>query len=409
MFFARLLDRLICCGDLTYVDGRGHRYHFGGAPVTGIAPVTIRLHDRRLDLRLALRPLLAVGEAYMEGQLTIEQGSLYDFIALACHNIQQGHRAVSVRTAQRFDHLWRGLQHYNPLSRSRQNAAHHYDLSLALYDLFLDSDHQYSCAYFERPDDSLEQAQLAKKRHIMAKLLLRPGLTLLDVGCGWGGLALTMAREAGVDVTGITLSEQQWAEAERRAAAAGRSEQVRFRLTDYRQVEGSFDRIVSVGMFEHVGPGHFDDYFKMVYRCLAPDGVALIHFISRADGPGTTNPWMRKYIFPGGYSPALSEVLPAIERNNLFVTDIEILRLHYAETLRAWRQRFQANRPRAAQRYDERFCRMWEFYLAGAEVAFRFQGHIVAQVQLTRSIEALPLTRDYMFGLDQPALRQQAV
>jgi cyclopropane-fatty-acyl-phospholipid synthase len=291
------------------------------------------------------------------------------------------------------------------LGRARRNASHHYDISLALYELFLDPDKQYSCAYFERPGMSLEEAQIAKKRHIMAKLLLKPGQRVLDIGCGWGGLGLTLGREAGVDVTGITLSEQQWQEANKRAALAQRSDQVRFQLTDYREITGTYDRLVSVGMFEHVGINHFDDYFRVVHDRLAEDGVALIHFICRSDGPGTTNPWIRKYIFPGGYSPALSEVLPSIERSGLFVTDIEILRLHYAETLRHWRQRFKANWARAAQLYDERFCRMWDFYLTGSELAFRFQGHAVAQVQLARRSDIVPMTRGYIQGAEEDSRR----
>ena len=407
MFFARLLDRLIVAGDLTYIDHRGQTYHFGGVDIEGVAPVTIRLLDGGVERRLGLRPLLAVGEAYMDGQLVIEEGSLYDFLALAAHNLQGRHNAQFLRLMQKVDHLWRGLQQYNPLTQARRNAAHHYDISPALYDLFLDPDRQYSCAYFERDGMSLEEAQLAKKRHIMAKLALRPGQRALDIGCGWGGLAMTMAREAKIEVTGITLSEQQWMEAQKRAAAS-HIDNVHFQLIDYREVAGQFDRIVSVGMFEHVGIGHFEEFFQTVYDRLTDDGVALIHFICRADGPGTTNPWIRKYIFPGGYSPAFSEVMPAIERSGLLMTDLEILRLHYAMTLREWRRRFMANRTRAAERYDERFCRMWEFYLTGSEVAFRFQGHMVVQLQLSKKIDALPLTRDYMMERALPLYRQQA-
>jgi cyclopropane-fatty-acyl-phospholipid synthase len=408
MFFTRLLDRLIVEGDLTYVDHKGKVMHFGSGQIEGIAPVTVRLTDGSADRRLGLRPLLSVGEAYMDGQLVIEQGTLYDFLATAAHNIQAGrHDARLLRFLQRADHLWRGIQQYNPLPAARRNASHHYDISLAIYDLFLDPDRQYSCAYFERDDMTLEEAQLAKKRHIMAKLALAPGQSVLDIGCGWGGLALTLAREAKVDVTGITLSEQQWLEAQKRAADQ-HADTVRFQLVDYREVRGKFDRVVSVGMFEHVGIAHFDQFFHTVRDRLSDDGVALLHFICRSDGPGTTNPWIRRYIFPGGYSPALSEVLPAIERSGLYVTDIEILRLHYAMTLREWRRRFLANRAKAAQRYDERFCRMWEFYLTGSEVAFRFQGHVVVQIQLSKQLAGLPLTRDYMIGDAMPLYRRQA-
>ena len=402
MFFAQLLDRLIVAGSLTYIDPKGRTHRFGGEPIAGVKPVTLRLTDASIDLRLGLQPLLAVGEAYMDGKLIIESGTLYDFLALAGANLQRGHHASWLKWTQSLSHLWRRVQQYNPLGQARRNAAHHYDISLALYELFLDPDRQYSCAYFENANVSLEEAQIAKKRHIMAKLLLKPGQKVLDIGCGWGGLGLSLGREAGVDVTGITLSEQQLREAQKRAALAQRSDQVRFQLADYREITGTYDRVVSIGMFEHVGVNHFDEFFRVVHDRLADDGVALIHFIARSDGPSTTNAWIRKYIFPGGYSPALSEVLPAIERSGLYITDIEILRLHYAETLRHWRERFQANRERAAQLYDERFCRMWEFYLTGSEVAFRFQGHMVAQVQLSRRQDIVPMTRSYIESAEDP-------
>jgi cyclopropane-fatty-acyl-phospholipid synthase len=274
--------------------------------------------------------------------------------------------------------------------------AHHYDLSGTLYDLFLDADRQYSCAYFTAPDQSIEQAQANKKRHIAAKLLLREGQKVLDIGSGCGGLALYLAKECGVSVTGLTLSTEQLKVARNRAEEAGLADRVHFELLDYREARGSYDRIVSVGMFEHVGVYHYPAFFQKVKELLSEDGVALLHSIGRQDGPGSTNPWIRKYIFPGGYSPAMSEVIPAIERTGLWITDIEILRLHYAETLRAWRTRFNANRERIRALYDERFCRMWEFYLAGSEIAFRHQGHLVFQMQMAKNIDTVPLTRDYI-------------
>jgi cyclopropane-fatty-acyl-phospholipid synthase len=289
-----------------------------------------------------------------------------------------------------------GLHQYNPAPRARANVAHHYDLSDALYDLFLDADRQYSCAYFSHDHDDLEQAQRDKKRHVAAKLLLEPGVRVLDIGSGWGGLGLYMAEAGAGEVVGITLSEEQLKVSRGRAARAGLADRVRFELCDYRALDGKFDRIVSVGMFEHVGIRHYPEFFGTVRDLLTDDGVALLHSIGRADGPGSTNPFIRKYIFPGGYSPALSEVLPVVERAGLWVTDIEILRLHYAETLRLWRQRFEANRARIAELYDERFCRMWEFYLVGAELTFRRMGHMVFQLQLARRQEAVPLTRDYI-------------
>jgi cyclopropane-fatty-acyl-phospholipid synthase len=280
--------------------------------------------------------------------------------------------------------------------------AHHYDLNGRLYSLFLDRDRQYSCGYFPRGDETLEEAQTAKKRHIAAKLCLnRPDLHVLDIGCGWGGMALTLARDFGARVTGITLSQEQLAEARARAVAEGLDDRVRFELLDYRSVTETFDRVVSVGMFEHVGVGHSRAFVETVMRCLKPDGVALIHAIGRRDGPGGTNAWFRKYIFPGGYSPALSEVLPWVERSGLMATDIEILRLHYAETLRHWRRRFAANRDAIAALYDDRFCRMFEFYLAASEITFRRCGHMVWQLQLAHDHGAVPLTRDYITTVEK--------
>jgi cyclopropane-fatty-acyl-phospholipid synthase len=297
--------------------------------------------------------------------------------------------------------LFRRIHQYNPLPRARQNVAHHYDLSDQLYELFLDRDRQYSCGYFRDDSEDLDTAQLDKKRHIAAKLLVRPGQRVLDIGSGWGGLALYLAGECGAQVTGLTLSVEQQKLATRRAAAAGLSDRVKFHLRDYREEAGHYDRIVSVGMFEHVGLNHYRAFFAKLKSLLAPDGVALLHSIGRKDGPGTTSPWMRKYIFPGGYVPALSEVLPMVEELRLWVTDIEILRLHYAETLRAWRRRFERNRDRVKALYDERFCRMWEMYIVGSEIAFRRQDHMVFQMQLAKTVDAVPLTRDYMLDWER--------
>ncbi len=405
LWFPRLLDRLIQQGTLTFIDPRGHLRIFAGPSVDGIPPVTIRLHDAALDWRLALRPTLAVGEAYMDGQLTVERGDLYDFLALATYNLQRPHCPWLLRMAGRAATLARRLHQWNPEARARHNAAHHYDLSSTFYDLFLDSDRQYSCAYFARPGMTLEEAQAAKKRHIAAKLLLEPGQRVLDIGCGWGGLALDLAAAAGVEVLGITLSREQLDAATRRAADRGLADRVRFQLCDYRQVDGIFDRIVSVGMFEHVGIGHYPAFFAALRDHLAEDGVALLHSIGSSHGPGTTNPWIRKYIFPGGYMPALSEVLPVVERQGLVATDIEILRNHYADTLREWRHRFLANRDQAARLYDERFCRMWEFYLAGSEAAFRHQGLMVFQLQLAKRDGGVPFSRDYIGAYEERSLR----
>jgi cyclopropane-fatty-acyl-phospholipid synthase len=306
-----------------------------------------------------------------------------------------------------FDRLTRRLQQFNPVRRAWTNVAHHYDLSDGLYDLFLDSDRQYSCAYFTAPNQDLETAQTNKKRRIAAKLMLRPGQRVLEIGSGWGGLAMYLAAQGEVNVTGVTLSREQHQVSNARAAAGGLADRVRFHLRDYREQTGTFDRIVSVGMFEHVGLNHYGRFFAKVRDLLADDGVALLHTIGRSDGPGMTHRWIRKYIFPGGYSPALSEVLPAIERARLWVTDVEVWRLHYAETLRQWRYRFNANRARIGALYDDRFCRMWEFYLAASEVAFRCLGHAVYQIQLAKRIDSVPLTRDYMGEREQALMARE--
>ena len=284
----------------------------------------------------------------------------------------------------------------NDRTASRRNVHHHYDLSYDLYRRFLDRDMQYSCAYFARPDMTLEEAQEAKKAHIAAKLRLEPGMKVLDIGCGWGGLGLYLGKNFGVEVLGVTLSQEQLAVAQRRAKEMGLQDQVRFSLTDFRDVAGPFDRIVSVGMFEHVGAPHFRAYFESVKRLLTDDGVAVIHSIGRFSPPGATNAWIRKYIFPGGYIPAISETLAAVEDAGLWATDIEVLRLHYAETLKHWRLRFWAEREEIARLYDERFCRMWEFYLACSEYGFIYGDNFNFQVQLTKTVAVLPMTRDYM-------------
>ncbi len=404
MLLSVLLARLFRHGDFTLIDANGKAHRFAGPKIPGIPPVTVRLHDRSLHRRLAINPRLVAGEAYMDGTLTVEQGTLRDFLELATRNIEKYDEAHPRRAP-----IWRLarlFQQYNPVGRAQSNVAHHYDLSDGLYDRFLDPDRQYSCAYFARPDMTLEEAQEAKKRHIAAKLLLEPGQRVLDIGSGWGGLALSLARYADVDVLGITLSKEQLAVARSRAEKAGLADRVKFELVDFRRVQGRFDRIVSVGMFEHVGIGHYRQFFSRIRDMLAPRGVALVHAIGRMDGPGTTNAWVHKYIFPGGYCPALSEVLPAVERARLWTTDVEILRLHYARTLTEWHKRFQARRDEIRRLYDERFCRMWEFYLLGAEMAFRNQSQMVFQIQMAADQTAVPLTRDYMFDDERRLMRR---
>jgi cyclopropane-fatty-acyl-phospholipid synthase len=398
MLASYLLRPLIDQGQLTVVDADGKRHVFSGRPGPSVA---VRFHDKALHHRLLFNPKLAVGEAYMDGSLTVEDGSLYDFIDLLALNLAAYEARPSRRLANGVQRTLRAIHTHNPIQRARRNVAHHYDLSGALYDLFLDRDRQYSCAYFTPGTETLEQAQENKKLHLACKLLMKPGQRLLDIGSGWGGLALYLAKLAGVDATGITLSTEQHKVSNERAQKDGLAERVRFHLRDYRAENGRYDRIVSVGMFEHVGVPHYETFFTQVRDLLADDGVALLHSIGRMEPPSGTNPWLRKYIFPGGYTPALSEVLSAIERVGLWVTDIEVLRLHYAETLRHWRQRFEANRARIADIYDERFCRMWEFYLVGCEIAFRRLNQMVFQIQLAKRQDAVPLTRDYMFEFER--------
>ncbi len=399
----RTLQRLIAIGRLTVRWPDGSVTTYGGSPGPEAA---IEIRDRRTAWRMVLNPGLAVGEAYMDGGLVPVDCSIYEVLDVLIANVMAGGPSLALHY-----HTWmatalRRIAQFNPASRAQRNVAHHYDLNGRLYSLFLDRDRQYSCAYFPTGQESIEEAQIAKKRHIAAKLCLdRPGLRVLDIGCGWGGMALTLARDYGAQVTGITLSVEQLGEARARAAAEGLDKQVQFELLDYRSLDGEFDRIVSVGMFEHVGVVHFRQFFDAIKRCLKRDGVALLHAIGRSDGPGSTNSWIAKYIFPGGYSPALSEVLPPIERSGLVVTDIEILRLHYAETLRHWRRRFVANRDAIAALYDDRFCRMFEFYLSGAEMAFRREGHMVFQIQIARDQASVPLTRDYILEAERAPAR----
>jgi cyclopropane-fatty-acyl-phospholipid synthase len=398
MLLVRLFERIVTIGRLRIIDARGTSHSFAGRPGPEVA---IRLHDPALYWKLLCRPRLYLPEAFVDGTLTIEEGTLYDLVDFLTRNLEALPQSLLARLLDGSRGWLRRAHQYNPLARARKNAAHHYDLSDEVYESFLDRDRQYSCAYFRGGEPDLDAAQRAKKAHIAAKLLLRPGLRVLDIGSGWGGLALYLAQECGAEVTGLTLSVEQLKVATRRAAAAGLGERVRFHLRDYREERGRYDRIVSVGMFEHVGINHYQAFFARLKALLAPDGVALLHSIGRMDGPGSTSPWIRKYIFPGGYVPALSEVLPVVERLRLWVTDIEILRLHYAETLRLWRQRFARNQERVRAIYDERFCRMWEMYLVGSEIAFRRGNHLVFQMQLARAVDAVPLTRDYMFDVER--------
>ncbi|MGE0847317.1 MAG: class I SAM-dependent methyltransferase [Flavobacteriaceae bacterium] len=397
----RLFRTLVRRGSLTVTDaaGKAHRYGDGSE-----ARAHIQIVSKRAERAITLDPTLALPEAYMNGELEFLEGGILGFMRIVYENLGAGSiDTVWTRTIDNARHAFRRLQQVNTERRSRRNVHRHYDLSIDLYRLFLDRDLQYSCAYFSEPGMTLEDAQEAKKRHIAAKLDLRPGQAVLDIGCGWGGMGLYLADVFGVDVTGVTLSEEQHRIATGRASESGLQDRVRFAVEDYRNVDPSFDRIVSVGMFEHVGVNHYRTFFEKCARLLNRDGVMLLHTIGRSGPPSATSAFVRKYIFPGGYSPALSEVLPAIESTGLIVTDIEVLRLHYAETLKHWSERFAANRDTAKALYDERFCRMWELYLLAAEASFRWEDLVVFQIQLARTNDRLPVTRDYIAAAEARA------
>lgn len=391
----KMLHRFVKVGELTVIDANGLPHVFG--PGGEDPSVTIKLHDRTLHRKLFLNPELVAGEAYMDGTLTVEQGGIRDFLKVFAMNAQNLRSQVHQKRLRAFYKKIRHLHQRNFKNTSRQNVEHHYDLSNDFYKLFLDEDMQYSCAYFENPNITLEQAQFAKKRHIASKLDLKPGQRVLDIGCGWGGMAIYLAETFDVHVTGVTLSMKQYELGCQRVKGKGLEGKVDLRIEDYRDQTGPFDRIVSVGMFEHVGAPYYPEFFNRVSDLLTEDGVALLHSIGRRGGPGSTARWIRKYIFPGGYSPALSETLAGIEKSGMWVTDIEILRLHYAETCLNWEKRFQKNRDMVASMMGEHFCRMWEFYLIVSEYSFRYGKNMVFQIQMGKQVGIPAITRDYMF------------
>ncbi len=399
-----LLKKIVRFGNCTIRTSSGYEFTVGDG---NGKPLTIILKDRAAQARLIRNPALTLGETFMEGQLEIEGGDVFDLHMAAQRNISAADMSAILRLAENMRYLVRGWKQHNTEQNARSNVAHHYDLDGSLYSLFLDPDMQYSCAYYEHPDASLEEAQLAKKRHIAAKLCVDEGQTVLDIGCGWGGMGLYLADVARAKVTGVTLSKEQLAVARKRSVQQNLAGVAEFRFQDYRAIKETFDRVVSVGMLEHVGANFLREYFARVASILKHDGIALIHTIGRTDGPGVTNPWIEKYIFPGGYIPALSELTAAIEQAGLYITDVEVLRLHYADTLRDWRTRFVAQRAQAASLYDERFCRMWEFYLAGSEASFRLGQHVVFQFQLARKIDAVPVTRDYIPARESKLRRRE--
>ena len=389
---------------VTTADGKVRKFGDGQGP-----EVAIRLTDRMIELKLFLNPKLALGEAFMEERLVVEKGTLYQFLEICVRNVQIFQRHPFWFQLEWLAGYLRRLRTINPISRSQRNVAHHYDLTSELYDLFLDRDKQYSCAYFEDAEQSLDDAQEDKKRHLAAKLLLRkPGLSILDIGSGWGGLGLYLSRVGNAEVTGLTLSTEQHRLSNDRAKAAGLADRVRFLLQDYRLCQGTFDRIVSVGMFEHVGPKHYRQFFRCAKSLLKDDGVMVLHSIGSSLPAEPTNPWITKYIFPGGHIPSLSEVLPAVEKEGLVVTDIEILHLHYAETLRHWRERFYESRDEVEALFDARFGRMWDFYLTICELGFRLNHLMVFQMQLAIDPQAVPWRRDYVFDWERSQSSEQS-
>jgi len=397
-----VLSKIIQIGalELRFPDGRSQIFGAGEPDV--IAQIT----DWRSVRRIAFNSDMAIGECYMDGTLKIIKGDIYEFLALCISNLSKWSDHWLRRIDQRIRWFGRRFVTYNPVGRAQKNVAHHYDLSDELYELFLDAERQYSCALFETPQDTLEQAQANKLRHISAKLLLEYGQKVLDIGSGWGGLAVSIAKSSDVDVTGLTLSVEQQRYAQARVMREKISDRVRFNLLDYRKENGKYDRIVSVGMFEHLGIGHYREFFAKIAGLLDDNGVALIHTIACTGPPSMPHPWIRKYIFPGGYIPSLSEIAPEIERNGLIIADLEVLRLHYAETLKIWRERFMAKRDKAVEIYDERFCLMWEFYLASCEAMFRHNNLVVYQMQLTKELTTLPITRAYISEYENRVLAQ---
>ena len=398
-----MMKRFVKSGKLTIigVDGKAQIFGPEGAAAQTAPNVTIKIHDKKLYTGLFLNPELKAGEAYMDGTLTVEDGTIRDFLTLFAINADHLRGQPLQKSVRKYYKKVKRWHQKNRRSKAKSNVQHHYDLSNDFYKLFLDEDMQYSCAYFERDDMTLEEAQTAKKRHIAAKMDIKPGQKILDLGCGWGGMAIYLARNFDVHVTGVTLSTQQHKLANERVAKAGLEDRIDILLQDYRDLPGPFDRIVSVGMFEHVGVPQYLEFFAKVRDLLSDDGVMLLHSIGRKGGPGSTARWIRKYIFPGGYSPAMSETIAEIEKSGLWLTDIEVLRLHYAKTCHEWDKRFQVNRDKIASMMDERFCRMWEFYLIISELSFIYGKNMNFQMQLTKTRDALPLTRDFMFKAEQ--------
>ena len=394
MIIKSVLSRVIRKGNLTWIQHDGNVHHYGDGSGELIK---IRTTKDFSEIKLLLNPSLQFGESYMNGSLIMEEGRIHDLLKLLFSNskIDVDHWIMDVSRAVRF--IINKFNVGNYLSKSKKNVAHHYDLSDQLYDLFLDKDRQYSCAYFNSPNDTLDQAQTNKKELIAKKLLLEKGQNVLDIGCGWGGMASFLSKRSEVNVKGITLSEEQIQYANKRKQTES-LHNIEYKLQDYRKVNETYDRIVSVGMFEHVGTKHYQDFFNKVYDLLNDTGVALIHTIGRLSEPTTNDPWIEKYIFPGGYIPALSETVSKIEKSGLSMTDIQILKFHYAETLKRWRYNFYDNIDKVKEIYDEKFCRMWDFYLSSSQASFEESTLVVFQLQLSKNKKTVPDKRDYMLG-----------
>ena len=388
------LETFIVQGNITvkFVDGNikqiGQR---------GRASVVISLLEKDLPKKLILNPELALGEAYTNGTLVIENDDLFGLLKNLALNAKKQQNHWLSKLVKLRQNAFRRFFQRNKISGAKLNVAHHYDLSPELYEMFLDKDLNYSCAYFLSDKNTLVEAQKNKKHHIAKKLMLKPNINVLDIGCGWGGMSLTLAREYEANVLGITLSKEQKLVCEQRALEEGLSHKVKFELMDYREDVGKFDRIVSIGMFEHVGIPNYNRFWREVFQKLSDDGIGLIHTIGRATPPGGTNPWINKYIFPGGYIPAMSEVMGNVEQNDLYVTDVEVLRLHYAKTLKRWYENFRNNEREIKKIYDEKFCRMWKYYLIASEISFRYYQHVVFQFQISKKLESLPLSRKYIY------------
>ena len=395
MQLARFLNTLFKEDGFLLIDANLKKYIIGNPKKKN--PIILKILNKKLHYKLLFRPDLYFGEAYSEGEIEIENGTLTEFLDLALMNIGRGELNFFSQLINKFSGSYRYLTNFNFIKKSKMNVAHHYDLSDQLYDLFLDPKRQYSCGYFKNEDDSLEAAQNNKIKHIIKKLNIKPNQKVLDIGCGWGSLAIDIAKSTNCEVTGITLSKNQFEHCIKKAKELNLENQITFKLIDYRELNEKFDRIVSVGMFEHVGRKFYKKFFKQIEKLLNNNGVSLIHTIGSVNPPRDPHPWITKYIFPGGYTPSLSEVTTPIEKAGLIVSDIEVLKLHYSHTLRHWKENCLKNKAQIVEMYDENFFRMWEFYLAGCEIAFKWGDQVVYQFQLSKNYTSTPPTRDYIY------------